>query len=59
MLPSAIIVVRGYIYNVIVLTSGVYSIVNLLTSFLGCQMSKEEPAPLLAIKMWNFYTTLI
>ena len=39
MLPSTTIVIRGYIYD-IVLTSGIY-----FKAFLECQMSKDKPDP--------------
>ena len=28
-------------------------------AFLEHEMSKDKPIPLVAIKMWNFYTTLM
>ena len=52
------VVIRGYIYDIIVLTSSIYSVIN-LKAFLEHQIFKGKPTPLLAIKTWNFYTTLM
>ena len=41
----------GYVYDIIVLKSGRYSVINLLRLFLSVKQ--------LNIKMWNFYATLM
>ena len=49
MIPSTTIIIRGYVYDITVLISGVYSVINLLRLF-EHQMTKDRPIPFLAIK---------
>ena len=49
MIPSTTIIIRGYVYDITVLISGVYSVINLLR-LSEHQMTKDRPIPFLAIK---------
>ena len=58
MVLYATVVIRGlYLYN----SSNIkyISCNKPFKAFLERQMFKDKPTPLLAIKMWNFYTTLM
>ena len=48
--PSVAVVIRCYIYDLIHLTLGIYSVINVLRFFFEVQMSADKPTPLLAKK---------
>ena len=51
MLLSTTVETWGYVYDIIVLKSGIYSVINLLKVFLSVKRLKVPPVLLLAIKM--------
>ena len=55
MLPSMTVIKGVTYYEIINLTSAIYSVINILTLLReGGQMSKDKPTPLLAIKTYPF-----
>ena len=57
-LPFATVLIRGYIYDIIVLTGNILCI-KYFKGFLEHQLSKDKVTPLFVIKMWNYYTILM